>query len=205
MNTTIDKPATTTTTLAILPAQLLYVAAQFASKDAAKQALQYINVRKADDTITIAATDGHRLFRVRIPAAKAWYLDRELMINSAAFKKRVAKSETVIITNHGIAEHRNPALIQSVPCSTGCDFTYPEYDRLIPDSFTNNPQKPIAFNADYLAAFLKEVARYCLNGTVKMQFNSATTPLIFTSTHRLAVANVDVELEYLLMPVLTRA
>lgn len=111
----------------------------------------------------------------------------------------------MIITNQGIAEHRNPALIQSVPCSTGCDFKFPDCDRLIPDRFTNLPGAPIGFNPRYLAEFNKLAAMYCDNSTVVMQFNNPYQPVVFTGTHRLAVADVDVLLEYLVMPVQIRA
>lgn len=204
--TTIATPAVsaeqTTATLAVLPAQMLYVAARFVSKDQAKGGLCYINVRKNGDTITIASTDGHRLFRVQIPADTAYFLERELMLQPAAFKKRVAKAEYVLIDNQGMAQFRGvaPGLIQSFPCSTGCDHSFPEHDRLIPDTYTCTPGAPIAFNSDYLASFLKEVARFCDNATVKMQFNMPTTPLLFTGNARLGDTGIRVTMQYLLMP-----
>jgi len=202
-----EQATATSTTLAVLPAQMLYVAARFASKDSAKGPLCYINVRKADDTITIASTDRHRLFRVRIEDTNnAYYLQRELMLSPSAFKKRIAKAAFTFVTDQGTAEMRGsiPDLIQSVPCSTGCDSPFPECDRLIPDTFTGTPGAPIAFNADYLASFLKEVARFCDNGIVTMQFNMPTTPLVFTGRTTLDGTGLRVTMEYLLMPVQIR-
>ena len=201
-----EQATATSATLAVLPAQMLYVAAQFASKNPVKRAQCYINIRKDCNTITIASTDGHRLFRVRIPAETAYFLDGELMLPPAAFKKRVAKADYAIITNQGTAELRSTVagLIQSVPCSTGCDSPFPEVDRLIPDTFTGNPGAPIAFNADYLATFLKEVARFCDNGCVTMQFNAHPTPLLFTGETTLEGTGMRVTMEYLLMPVQIR-
>lgn len=199
-------PIATSSTLAVLPAQMLYVAAQFASKDHAKEGLTYINVRKSGDTITIASTDGHRLFRVRIPAENAYFLERELMLSPMTFKKRITKAAYTFITDQGMAETRGviPGLIQSVPCPSGCDFSFPEYERLIPDTYSGNADAPIAFSANYLAAFLKEVARFCDNGTVKMQFNMPTTPLLFTGESTLDGSGIQVTMEYLLMPICIR-
>lgn len=207
MTITIDKLAagTTAATLAVLPAQMLHVAAQFASKDAAKGGLCWINVRKNGDTITIASTNGHHLFRVRITDT-AYYLERELLLPVAVFKKRIAKADYVIIDNQGMAHFRGstPGLIQSIPCANGCEHIYPEYERLIPDSFHCSSGKAIAFNAGYMATFLKEARRLCVNGVVAMQFNDAHQPIVLTGESALDGSGARVTMEYLLMPVRVR-
>jgi len=80
--------------------------------------------------------------------------------------------------------------------------TYPHIDQLIPDKFTNEPGKPIAFNASYLADFGKVVGK-ASNGVIKMFTNHPVTPMIFEAACNLEGLE-DTKLQYLLMPVQVR-
>jgi len=192
-----------------LPYQLLHIASHFSSKDDLKQLLQIIHVRLEKGLIRIASTDGHRLFKVEFKSNEEnFYLDDdviELKFDSKAFKKSNLKAEKVIIHNNGFSQvfnkkHRfgidpvNPVFWKS-----SIEGTYPQIDQLIPDKFTNEPGKPIAFNASYLADFGKVVGK-ASNGVVRMFTNAPTTPMIFEAACNLEGLE-DTKLQYLLMPV----
>ena len=203
-----------------LPYQLLHIASHFSSKDEAKQLLQIIHVRLEKGLIRIASTDGHRLFRFEFESNdKNFYLDDgaqgmsiddviELKLDARAFKKSNLKAEKVIIHNNGFSQvfnkkHRfgidpvNPIFWKS-----SIEGTFPHIDQLIPESFTNEPGKPIAFNASYLADFGKVVGKVS-NGVIKMFSNTPTTPMIFETACNLEGLE-DNKIQYLLMPVMVR-
>jgi hypothetical protein len=204
-------------TIACLPAQVLYVAAQFASRDEAKQVLQLISVRRCGaDQITIESCDGHRAFRFRLPAGEHWYSERDqLLVSAAAFRKRVTYGHWALISDGGVADVLGgrmgkgakvpPAeLIEARPWKSAADcLQYPQLDQLWPDQFSNKPGGPVAWNASYLGQFLAEVSRYSHNGAVRMVCNSPTKPLVFSSSCELPGVK-GCELEYLLMPVQIR-
>ena len=195
-----------------LPYQVLHIASHFASKDEAKQLLQIIHVRLENGLIRIASTDGHRLFRFEFKSnEKNFYLDddvTELKLDARAFKKSNLKAEKVIIHNNGFSQvfnkkHRfgidpvNPVFWKS-----SIEGTFPHVDQLIPDKFSNEPGKPIAFNASYLADFGKIVGK-ASNGVIKMFTNAPTTPMIFEAACNIEGLE-DTKLQYLLMPVQVR-
>ena len=195
-----------------LPYQLLHIASHFSSKDEAKQLLQIIHVRLEKGLIRIASTDGHRLFRVEFKSnEKNFYLDddvTELKLDARAFKKSNLKAEKAIIHNNGFSQvfnkkHRfgidpvNPIFWKS-----SIEGTYPNIDQLIPDSFTNEPGKAIAFNASYLADFGKVVGK-ASNGVIKMNTNHPVTPVFFEASCNLDGLE-DTKIQYLLMPVQLR-
>lgn len=189
---------------AILPAQLLYIAAQFCHTDVYRGALNAINVKREEDKITINSTDGHRAFRVSFDVNEHYHMDEEeLNIDHKAFKKRITKARYVTIRDT-VAEFKDingtMLVINPVEKVSG---TYPNMNNSIwPETYTNNPETPIAFNAKYLAQFLTEVARFSYNQSVRMQTNSATKPMQFDATVEAFSDTFDVF--YLLMPVQIR-
>lgn len=189
---------------ALLPAQLLYVAAQFASNDEYKEVINSINVKRNDDTITIISTDGHRAFKVSFEMNEQYHMDEEeLNIHFKAFKKRVAKARYVRLSDN-IAEFRdvNGQMLSMQPIQH-VSGTYPNFNTSIwPDTYQNNPEEAISFNAKYLADFLTEISRFSDNGNVIMQTNTPRTPLQFNGT--LEVFGDLFEAFYLLMPVMIR-
>ena len=203
-----------------LPYQILHIASQFASKDESKQLLQIIHLRLEKGLIRIASTDGHRLFRFEFKnelrpgeygETSIYWLDdeiKELKLDIRAFKKSNLKAEKVIIHNNGFSQvfnkkHRfgvdpvNPVFWKS-----SIEGTYPNIDQLIPDSFTNEPSAPIAFNASYLADFGKVVGK-ASNGVIKMFTNHPITPMIFEAACNLEGLE-DTKIQYLLMPIQVR-
>jgi hypothetical protein len=199
---------------AFLPAQLVYVAAQFAHTEAYKKILTAIHVRPVGESgVIITSTDGHRMFQVTCPDA-TWYCDQPLLLNARQFKKRIAYGRFIAIDDTaGNGEgarvlggkSATAEFLQSLPwASPHADLQYPNNDQLWPDSFKNAPEAPIALNAQLLSEFLQQVTRYSRNGVVTMQTNNPTNPLVFTSTIRDAHLE-DVEMRFLLMPVQIRA
>ena len=203
-----------------LPYQLLHIAAHFASKDEAKQLLQIIHVRLEKGLIRIASTDGHRLFRFEFknelrPGAygetSIYWLDddvTELKLDSRAFKKSNLRAEKLIIHDNGFSQVYNKKHkygldpVTPIFWKSTIEGTYPNVDQLIPDSFTNQPCKPIAFNASYLADFGKVVSK-ASNGVVKMFTNHPVTPMIFEASCNLDGLE-DTKIQYLLMPIQVR-
>jgi hypothetical protein len=207
--------------MAWLPAQLLYVAAQFASADPAKQALTAIRVRpagKGGTGIIIDSTDSHRAFRVKCPDS-TWCCDGATLINAKSFKKRINRGRFAAIDDAGsdiarILGGKGAGLehLLSVPCQAKKNFTdskelfhasdYPNLDQLWPDKFTNEPKGVVGFNAALLKDFLVQVERYSCNGTVKMQCNAPHNPLYFTAEIDDKSSDLEnVVMEFMLMPV----
>jgi hypothetical protein len=158
---------------AFLPAQLLHVAAQFASTDPAKQLLTGILIRPAYDEkghpgIRIDSTDGYRAFSVTCPNT-AWECDKPILLSASAFKKRIpyavaAQFDSMEDDNARIlggktkdgtldlASGRGLQFIQSIPAMWEPTYAftgdpveqYPKVDQLWPDQFGRDADTPIA-------------------------------------------------------------
>ena len=213
---------------AFLPAQLLHVAAQFASIDDGKQILTGILVRPAKDGgIRIDSTDGTRAFSVTCPDT-TWECEAPMLLSAKAFKKRISYAVVVELGNtvgdgnarilggkartldsvsrEGLSFMQSiPALWEPTYAFTGDPVTtYPKIDQIWPDQFGRIADTPIAFNAVLLADFLAEVKRYSTNDLVIMQRNAAHNPMVFTA--KMSGAWLDeVEMRFLLMPVQIRS
>lgn len=203
-----------------LPAQLLHVAAQFASADPWKSILACVRVRPAiNGGVIIDSSDGQRAFRVVCPNT-TWECSEHLLISAKSIKKRIACARYAAIDSDTIAGSirftggknaiaRHLCDIPYLPTDIkgnaveACD--YPNLDQIWPDSFSNRPEILVAFDACLLADFLAEVKRYSANCVTRMQLNSPTQPMYFTS-------DIDDEgqklksvmMEFLLMPVQVR-
>lgn len=189
---------------ATLPAQLLYIAAQFATTDDCKQILTAINVKRSEDTITIVSTDGHRAFRVSFDVNEHYHMDEEeITIHASTFKKRIAKARYVRIGDNTAEFKDVNGMMLNINPIVNVAGNYPNMNGSIwLDTYKNTPESPIAFNAKYLAGFLNEVARFSYNGNVKMQTNLPTQPMQFGAT--VEAFGDSFEAYYLLMPVQIR-
>lgn len=203
---TFQRPADSAgSVLAQLPAQLLHIAAQFASDDDAKQALTCVHVACVDAVgdlpahIRIASTNGHYAFRCRLfvgdagfsdPAAPFWCGVPELQITASAFRKRPAYAKQALIRADGEARlygaKRGQALglLEARPIGdpTGAYATTfpPTFDSLWPDpaAMANAPAAPLAWNASYMGTISAIATRYSSNGVVKFRSGAlAHTPL----------------------------
>lgn len=195
----------TTPMTAALPSQLLYVAAQFASKDPCKDALVVINVKKEGENIKITSTDGIRAFRVSFGANETFFMEEdELNFEASTFKKRIAKGKvTTLKDKMATVTDDKDSVIVAHPYENK-EVLFPNITSAIwPDTYTNEPGAPIAFNSAYLAPFLTEVARFSYIGNVKMNTNGPISPMQFEAT--LDMFGAEYEVQYLLMPVQIRA
>ena len=146
----------TTPMTAALPSQLLYVAAQFASKDSCKDTIVVINVKKDGENIKITSTDGIRAFRVSFKSDETFFMEEdELNLEASAFKKRIAKGKVTTLKNQmATVTDDKGAIIAGVPYETK-EVEFPNINTSIwPDTYANQPGAPIAFNSSYLAPFL---------------------------------------------------
>ena len=215
MTLTVSAPVTPAADLIVarLPYLPLWAAAQFASRDEARQSWTTIHIRRGDDGITtIESTDGHRLFQYKFPASVGLNFETDairngsLQINAAPFRKFISYAHHVEIrfdllcnvtggkVKRSAAESDSLPrdLLQAFPATitdngttrfglnSAADTlgTYPNCDQLFPDSFSNEPSAPWAFNADYIADFLKVVKKASCNTVVRFRGNSPTTPFV---------------------------
>lgn len=203
--------------VACLPAQILQAASKFVSDDYTKDVLTKIYIAKEpDDRIIIASTDGHRAFRFRFATNEKWSINNEagfILLDAQAVKKKVSYAQYAIFKKESIEffggkkkahQTQEPFdFIEARPCKYNVDQEYPKLNQLWPDTFTNEPGRPIAWNASYLSDFLAVVTQLGVNNVVKMQSNAATTPLTFTGKCELPGFEESL-FEYLLMPVQIR-
>lgn len=204
--------------IALVPAQLLWAAAQFASTDECRELLTTIclntKVSDSDCYLEIASTDGHRLFKAVVPYSEHFFaysdsIDKEkgFKILAKPLKKAVSYAKYAVIRKSGQVEFMGgKKSATDLLCSVNAnargwqDAPYPNYNRLIPESFGANSEKPIVFKAAYLSDFCKVVSKLSPQGTVKMQRNSDNTPAVFDCDYCL-IDGAHIKLECLIMPV----
>jgi DNA polymerase III sliding clamp (beta) subunit (PCNA family) len=223
--TTTTTPETMTTTtpaaviaappavLASLPAQLLAAVAVAASRDETKQVLQCIHVKNEGEWLALAAVDGHRLITVRVPQSEHLYITTNELLLSADSMRKPGKSQTIEINLDGNFKSLDAmgrpvgAGVWQHPYSVG---TFPNYQQLIPDSFTNTPKGAVTVNASYLLDWCK----VCAAVTVKdkqltsWETNSPTSPMVWTAKVDPSLipggCDDDVVMRHLIMPVQVR-
>ena len=205
--------------LIALPVHLMHCVAQCVSTDPVKVSLNKISLYREDSVgsgeITLAATDGHRLLRITLPAGSTHIGELEpgqrLIIDPEAFKKRPLLNEKAVqLFEDGTAEiiNRSSREIKKVFWKTAdTKFEFPNYDQLIPDNFHNKPEAPFAFNPAYLLDFLKLAKQYGCPLVVKWHMNAAATPMVqtFVVDGKWLPLGGEVTVEHLLMPVVIRA
>ena len=182
------------TVAARLPYAVLHCAALHASNDETKNALHYIDIRTVGDKVRVAATDGHRLFRMFIPVDHVGVQcpTNPLAIDPAMFKKAPTKKTVwACLFSDGLATAGSPTSEQNRKASevltgtwrsdNGC-YTFPEVDQLVPDKFSNAPGRPIAFNARYFNDVMKLAQKFTANNVVKQEMNAPHTPMVFSFT-----------------------
>lgn len=147
--------------VASLPAQLVAAVAVAASRDESKQILQCVHVRNDGAFLALAATDGHRLITVRIPQNEHCYISTsEILLSAEAIRKPGKAAQTIEIKDDGSFSGRDA---MGRPISAGVwrhhygAGTFPNYDQLIPDHFSNCPKAAVTVNASYLADWAKVV------------------------------------------------
>jgi hypothetical protein len=194
-------------TVAIMPAPILWAAAQFASKDPARQALCQIQlIRHESGAVTVQSCDGHKAFRITLPAELVHLEGSELLAPAAEWAKPgklLTAAEWVHLRNDGTAAAIR-ADRQTVELRTfqpdPHPHLFPSLSQIWPDRFHCEPGCPIGANGAYLASIATVAAKLCPSGCVTMGSNSPFNPLQFTADYR----DSGAMMQFLLMPVQLR-
>ena len=196
-------------TSVVLPRSVITSAAQFVTKDGAKMVLQCIHIyyeSKEDKTIVVSS-DGHRLFRCKIPGQ---LVSEPLHLHSddRNFKSFAGRSdrvllqldkqdpyyvdETTVTTKN--SRNKKKLIFNSIPAhfldeddqrvrihiiQDRHDWgTFPNTDQLIPDR-RGMGQDDVIYNAAYLMDFAKVAKRFSEHGQIKQVLSSPNTPNLF--------------------------
>jgi hypothetical protein len=221
-------------TRVILPRSVITSAAQFVSNDGAKMILQCIHIyyeSKEDKTIVVSS-DGHRLFRCKIPGR---LVSEPLLLHSddRNFKSMAGKADRVLLQ----LDKREPYYVSETTVSTKSsrskkkliwnsittEFldadgqrvrvhiiqdrrdwgTFPNTDQLIPDS-RGIKDDDVVYNASYLMDFAKVAKRFSEYGHIKQVLSSPNTPNLFECDVEDNIYG-DLKFEFLLMPIQQRS
>lgn len=204
----------TAETVAILPAPILWAAAQFASADLSRPAISRIQIERTQWNVKIRSVDGHRAFRATLDTSGAepdmayWPVpDQQLLLPAADWLKpgKLLTADWAHLKPDGTAHIINHAgaTVEIRQWSNAENLEqFPNVDQVWPTEFECEPMAPINLNANYLESIAKVAAR--LSGKKSQQIQVETgnecSPLQFSSHYR----DTDQRLEYLLMPVQAR-
>ena len=197
------------TKIACIPYEVLRVASQFVSKDYAKQLLMGIHLKVENDEITVASTDGHRLFYFKFPNNELGFkLNKNITIPGSIFKSQVKQATKVIVRDNLITFMNEEILLSSLPYQK-IEGTYPNIEQLIPDKFTNNFEKEFSFNCDYIGQFCNQVKKLSSNKAITLNGNNPKSPFVISATWDIKNPFESLEgfnpiLNYLIMPIMKK-
>lgn len=194
-------------TAAILPAPILWAAAQFASKDAAKAALNNIQIQRNEcGTVTVRSCNGHQGFRITLSAEIAHANAAEIKVLAAEWikpGKLLTAAEWVHLKTDGTAAavsftNQTVELRTFSPDPYAAEF--PNLDQAWPAKYDCETGQIMAFNGTYLAAFATVAAKISPKGIITLETSEANAPAQLTAEFR----ETGATLEFLLMPVQIR-
>mgnify|MGYP001162785414 FL=1 len=199
------------TQIGCLPYEVIRIASQFVSKDYSKLLLMGIHLKVDKKNITVESTDGHRLFTFTFPNNELGFkLEKNVVIPGSIFKSQIKNCTKILITDDLIT-FMNEEIFLSTIHYQSIEGTYPDVERVIPDSFKDFKDigKEFSFNASYLAEFCNQVKKVSSDKVVTFKGNLPTTPFIITATWDIKNPFESIEgfkpvLNYLIMPVLKR-
>ena len=199
------------TKIATIPYELLRVASQFVYKDYTKQLLMGIHLKVENNEITVASTDGHRLFYFKFPNNELGFkLNKNITIPGSVFKSQIKQATKVLITDKLVTFMNEEIFLSSIHYQS-IEGTYPDVERVIPDSFKDFEKigKEFSFNASYLSDFCNQVKKVSSNKVVTFKGNLPHTPFIITADWDIKNPFESIEgfkpvLTYLIMPVMKR-
>ena len=197
------------TKIASIPYEVLRVASQFVSKDYSKYLLMGIHLKVENDKITVASTDGHRLFYFKFPNNQLGFkLNKSITIPGTVFKSQIKQATKVLITDNLITFMNEEIFLSSVHYQQ-IEGTYPNIEQLIPDSFTNNFEKEFSFNCDYIGQFCNQVKKLSTNKVITFNGNDSNKPFEISATWDIKNPFETLEgfspvLKYLIMPIMKR-
>ena len=197
------------TKIACIPYEVLRVASQFVYKDYSKQLLMGINLKVENNEITVASTDGHRLFYFKFPNNELGFkLNKNITIPGTVFKSQIKQATKVLITDNLITFMNEEIFLSSVHYQQ-IPGTYPIIEQLIPDSFTNNFEKEFSFNCDYIGQFCNQVKKLSSNKAITFNGSDSDKPFVISAKWDIKNPFESLEgfspvLNYLIMPILKR-
>ena len=197
------------TKIACIPYEVLRVASQFVSKDMGKYYITGVHLKVENDEITVASTDGHRLFYFKFPNNELGFkLNKNITIPGSVFKSQIKQATKVLITDNLITFMNEEIFLSSLHYQQ-IEGTYPNIEQLIPDSFTNNFEKEFSFNCDYIGQFCNQVKKLSSNKSITFNGNNSNTPFVISATWDIknpfeCLEGFSSKLKYLIMPVMKR-
>ena len=197
------------TKIASIPYEVLRVASQFISKDQNKYLLWGVHLKVENEEITVASTDGHRLFYFKFPNNELGFkLNKNITIPGSVFKSQIKNATKVLITDNLITFMNEEIFLSSIHYQQ-IEGTYPNIEQLIPDSFTNNFEKEFSFNCDYIGQFCNQVKKLSSSKSITFNGNLPTTPFIITAKWDIknpfeSLEGFNPVLKYLIMPIIKR-
>jgi len=197
------------TKIACIPYEVLRVASQFISKDQNKYLLWGVHLKVENEEITVASTDGHRLFYFKFPNNQLGFkLNKNITIPGSVFKSQIKQATKVLITDNLITFMNEEIFLSSVHYQQ-IEGTYPNIEQLIPDSFTNNFEKEFSFNCDYIGQFCNQVKRLSKEKSITFNGNKSTAPFVINATWDIknpfeSLEGFNPVLNYLIMPIVKR-
>ena len=192
-----------------IPYELLRVAGQFVSKDYSRHLITGIYLKLENNEITVASTDGHRLFYFKFPNNELGFkLNKNITIPGSVFKSQIKQATKVLITDNLITFMNEEIFLSSIHYQQ-IEGTYPNIEQLIPDSFTNNFEKEFSFNCDYIGQFCNQVKKLSTNKSITFNGNTSTAPFVISAIWDIKNPFESLEgfspiLNYLIMPVMKR-
>ena len=197
------------TKIACIPYEVLRVASQFVYKDYSKQLLMGIHLKVENNEVTVASTCGHRLFYFKFPNNQLGFkLNKNITIPGSVFKSQIKNATKVLITDNLITFMNEEIFLSSVHYQQ-IEGTYPNFEQLIPDSFTNNFEKEFSFNCDYIGQFCNQVKKLSSNKAITFNGNDSVKPFVITAKWDIKNPFETLEgfnpiLNYLIMPIMKR-
>ena len=197
------------TKIASIPYEVLRVASQFVSKDMGKYYITGVHLKVENNEITVASTDGHRLFYFKFPNNELGFkLNKNITIPGAVFKSQIKQATKVLITDNLITFMNEEIFLSSVHYQQ-IEGTYPHIEQLIPDKFTNNFEKEFSFNCDYIGQFCNQVKRLSKEKSITFNGNKSTAPFVITAEWNIknpfeSLEGFNPVLNYLIMPIMKR-
>jgi len=192
-----------------IPYEILRVAGQFVSKDYSRHLITGIYLKVENEEITVASTDGHRLFYFKFPNNQLGFkLNKNIIIPGSVFKSQIKQATKVLITDNLITFMNEEIFLSSIHYQQLVG-TYPTIEQLIPDSFTNDFKKEFSFNCDYIGQFCNQVKKLSSNKSITFNGNTSTDPFIISATWDIknpfeSLEGFNPVLNYLIMPVRKR-
>ncbi len=204
------------TTIASLPAALLWAASFAASTDGSKGPICAIDVRRQGDGIRIAAVDGHRAFVCCLPASEAFFVPEEpLRLSPKTFGKAPSrKAIKADLDDSGIVQFKGSnGMVSGSAVWTADPWAlveqpFPDLSAIWPskEQLSCSPGGFLCFSPSYVADFMKVADKLGSGDAVRMfsqgSHGQSTLWKAVLDNHWLdgACEGQEIALEYLLMP-----